>query len=71
MCGKRSYYKGKYPVRIAVAGFEVGMTSRSLRFLVRLKAFSGGLLKIFPIVLSSRRIRKFLEMIFSATRFWG
>ena len=48
------------------------LTSRSLRFLALLKAFSGALLKIFLVVLSSRRIRKFLEMIqFSATRLLG
>ena len=47
------------------------LTSRSFRFLARLKAFSGGLLKIFLVVLPSRRIRKFLEIIFSATRLLG
>ena len=42
MCGKRSCYKQKYLV-IGVEGFEVGcfgVTSRSFRFLARLKAFS-------------------------------
>ena len=47
------------------------LTIRSFRFLARLKAFSGGLLKILLVVLSSRRIRKFLEMIFPATRLLG
>ena len=47
------------------------LTSRSFRFLARLKAFSGGLVKIFLVVPSSRRIWKFLEMIFSATRLLG
>ena len=47
------------------------LTSRSFRVLARLKAFSGGLLKILLVVLSSRRIWKFLEMIFTATRFLG
>ena len=44
------------------------LTSRSFRFLARLQAFSGGLLKILLVLLSSRRIRKFLEIIFSTTR---
>ena len=42
MCGKRSCFKEKYLV-IGVEGFEVGcfgVTSRSFRFLARLKAFS-------------------------------
>ena len=47
------------------------LTSRSFRFLARLKAFSGGLLKILLVLLSSRRIRKFLEIIFSTTRLLG
>ena len=47
------------------------LTSRSFRFLASLKAFRGGLLKILLVVLSSRRIWKFLEMIFLATRFLG
>ena len=47
------------------------LTSRSFRVLARLKAFSGGLLKILLVVQSSRRIWKFLEMIFTATRFLG
>ena len=45
------------------------LNSRSFRFLASLKAFRGGLLKILLVVLSSRRIWKFLEMIFLATRF--
>ena len=45
------------------------LISRSSRVLARLKAFSGGLLKILLVVMSSRRIWKFLEMIFTATRF--
>ena len=45
------------------------LTSRPFRFLARLKAFSGGLFKIFLVVVSSRRIRKFVYMIFSATRY--
>ena len=44
------------------------LTSRSFRFLARLKAFSGGLLKILLVLLSSRGILKFLEIIFSTTR---
>ena len=44
------------------------LTSRSFRFLARLKAFSGGLLKIFLVMLSSQMIWKFLEMVFWATR---
>ena len=47
------------------------LTSRSLRFLARLKALSGGLLKILLVELSSRRILRFLEMIFPATRLQG
>ena len=47
------------------------LTSRSFRILARLKAFSGGLFKIFLVVLSLQKIRKFLEMIFSATRLLG
>lgn len=47
------------------------LTSRSFIVLARLKAFSGGLLKILLVLLSSRRIWKFLEMIFTATRFLG
>ena len=47
------------------------LTSKSFRFFARLKAFSGGLLKILVVVLSSWRIRKFLEMILTATRFLG
>ena len=43
------------------------LTSRSFRFLARLKAFSGGLLKILLVLLSSRRTRKFLEIMFSTT----
>ena len=66
MCGRRSCYKGRY-LAIAVAGCRYRgrllLTSRSFRFLARLKAFSGGLVKIFLVV---RRIWKFLEMIFSA-----
>ena len=73
MCGKRSCYKEKYLV-IGVEGFERGrlfLTSRSFRFLAGLKAFSGGLLKILLVLLSSLRIRKFLEIIFSTTRLLG
>ena len=69
MCGKRSCYKEKYLV-IGVEGFEVGcfwLADPS----ARLKAFSGGLLKILLVLLSSRRIRKFLEIIFSTTRLLG
>ena len=47
------------------------LTRRSFRFLARLKAFSGGLLKIFLVVLSSRRMRKFLEMIFLVLQWYG
>ena len=47
------------------------LTNRSFRFLVRLKAFGSGLLKILLVVLSSRRIRKFVEMILPASRFMG
>ena len=47
------------------------LTSRSFRFLARLKASSGGLLKILLVLLSSRRIRKFLQIIFSTTRLLG
>ena len=47
------------------------LTSRSFRFLARLKAFSGGLTKILLVLLSSLRIRKFLEIIFSTTSLLG
>ena len=47
------------------------LTNRSFRFLACLKAFSGGLLKILLVLLSSRRIRKFLEIIFLTTRLLG
>ena len=47
------------------------LTSKSFRFFARLKAFSGGLLKILAVVLSSWRIRKFLKMMLTATRFLG
>jgi len=52
-------------------GGRLLLTSRSFRFLAPLKAFSGGLFKIFLVVLSSRRIREFLEMIFSVARLLG
>ena len=47
------------------------LISRSFRFLARLKTFSGGLLKILLFVLSSRTIRKFLEMISQPQGYWG
>ena len=47
------------------------LISRSFRFLARLKTFSGGLLKILLVVLSSRRIRKFLEIISRPQGYWG
>ena len=47
------------------------LISRSFRFLARLKTFSGGLLKILLVVVSSRRIRKFLEMISRPQGYWG
>ena len=47
------------------------LTNRYFRFLVRLKAFGSGLLKILLVVLSTRRIRKFVEMILQASRFMG
>ena len=46
------------------------LTDRPFRFLARLKAFNGGLLKILLVLLSSQRIRKFLEIIF-LTRLLG
>ena len=52
-------------------GARLLLTSRSFIVLARVKAFSGGLLKILLVVLSSRRTWKFLEMIFTATRFLG
>ena len=47
------------------------LTNRSFRFLARLKAFNGGLLKILLVLLSSERIRKFLEIIFLTTTLLG
>ena len=47
------------------------LTNRYFRFLVRLKALGSGLSKILLVVLSSRRIRKFVEMILLASRFMG
>ena len=39
--------------------------------MARLKAFSGSLLKILLVVLSSRKTQKLLKMIFLATRLLG
>ena len=47
------------------------LTSRSFRFLARLKTFSGSLLKILLVVLSLRRIRKLFEMISRPQGYWG
>ena len=47
------------------------LTSRPFRFLAHLKAFSGSLLKILLVVLSSRKTQKLLKMIFLATRLLG
>ena len=64
--------QGKVPVDwLGRLGGRLLLTSRSFRFLARLKAFSGGLPKIFLVVLLSRRILNFLEMILLASWFMG